>query len=55
MSELCAEENFKITNESCEGLACEDGGVNVGKLWKLKRRLKGIFIEPPIAMHVNHM
>ena len=32
LSELCAEENFKIINESCEGLACEEGGINMGKL-----------------------
>ena len=33
--------NFKIIEESCEGLTCEEGGVNAGKLWKLKKTTKG--------------
>ena len=47
---MCRGCHFQIINESCEGLVCEEGGINVGKLWKLKKRLKGTFIEPPTAM-----
>ena len=47
---MCAEDNYKLVKEACKGLACEEGGVNTGKLWKLKRRLQGILVEPPTAM-----
>ena len=50
LSELCAEDNYRIIEEACAGLTCEEGGLNSGKLWKLKRRLKGIAMEPPTAM-----
>ena len=33
----CAEKNREIVNEACEGLTCEDGGINVNKMWKMKK------------------
>ena len=50
LANMCAEDNLKIVNESCQGLVGEEGGVNVKKLWILKRRLRGIIVEPPTAM-----
>ena len=50
LSEMCAEDNYQIIQEACAGLSCEQGGVNAGKLWKLKRRLRGIVTEPLTAM-----
>ena len=29
---MCAEDNQKKIKEACEGLTCETGGVNAGKL-----------------------
>ena len=50
LSEMCAEDNYQIIQESCAGLSCEQVGVNAGKLWKLKRHLRGIVTEPLTAM-----
>ena len=35
---ICAGDNAKIIQDACEGLSCEGGGVNAGKLWKLKKK-----------------
>ena len=40
----------KIALAKTIGLTCEEGGVNVAKLWKLKKQLRGIWQEPPTAM-----
>ena len=50
LAEKCANENSTIIKEACEGLTIEGGGVNAGKLWKLKKQLQGIYQEPPTAM-----
>ena len=50
LSELCAKDNVRMINEACEGLSCESGGINAGKLWQLKKKLRGIVSEPPSAM-----
>ena len=50
LADICADDNLKIIKEACEGLTCEEGGVNVAKLWKLKKQLRGIWQEPPTAM-----
>ena len=41
---------MRLINEACEGLLSESGGINAGKLWQLKKRLRGIVSEPPSAM-----
>ena len=51
LAEICAEDNVKIIKESCKGLTCEDGGLNAGRLWQLKRKLRGIYNDPPTAMY----
>ena len=50
LSKLCAKDNVRMINEACEGLSCESGGINAGKLWQLKKKLRGIVSEPPSAM-----
>ena len=54
LCEISAEQNAKIIMDACGGLTCESGGLNVGKLWKLKKKLKGILSEPPTAMLDMH-
>ena len=54
LAERCAEQNLKIVKEACEELTCEDGGVNVNKMWKMKKKLKGVYCEPPAAMMDEH-
>ena len=36
--------------DEIEGMNCEDGTVNSGKLWKLKKKLHRNFANPPTAM-----
>ena len=50
LSTMCAEDNFQIVQDACAGLSCEKGGVNAGRFWKLKTRLRSIVTEPPTAM-----
>ena len=41
---------FVKIKEEIEGMNCEDGAVNSGKLWKLKKKLHSNFPDPPTAM-----
>jgi hypothetical protein len=50
LAEMCAEDNKKLIEGACAGLASDEGGINSGKLWKLKKRLRGLIQEPPTAM-----
>ena len=50
LATICGEDNYNTILQASQGLMCEEGGVNVGKLWKLERKLRGIVIEPPTAM-----
>ena len=50
LANKCAEDNATLIKDACEGLTCEGGGVNAGKLWRLKKQLRGILQEPPTAM-----
>ena len=54
LAERCAEQNLKIVEEAFEELSCEDGGVNVNKMWKMKKKLKGVYCEPPTAIMDKH-
>ena len=51
---MCANDNLKLIKKACEGLSCETGGVNAGKLCQLKKKLRGIFNKPPSAMLHKH-
>lgn len=37
LANICADNNARTIQEACEGLSCEGGGINAGKLWKLKK------------------
>jgi hypothetical protein len=37
LANICADDNARTIQEACEGLSCEGGGINAGKLWKLKK------------------
>ena len=50
LATICASDNVRIITEACAGLTCEGGGVNAGKIWKLKKQLRGIVQDPPTAM-----
>ena len=41
---------FDKIKDEIDGMNCEDGTVNSGKLWKLKKKLHRDFADPPTAM-----
>ena len=50
LAELCAEDNFRKIKDEVRGLESEKGGLNAGRLWKLKKRLSPRVQDPPTAM-----
>ena len=50
LAKLCAESNYSKIMEEIADLECEEGGINVGKLWKLKKKLSPTCRDPPTAM-----
>ena len=50
LAELCSYSNYNKINEEISNFKCDEGGINVGKLWKLKKRLSPICRDPPTAM-----
>ena len=50
LAEMCAESNYSKIVEEIADINCEEGGGNVGKLWKLKKRLSPTCRDPPTAM-----
>ena len=42
--------NYEKIMEEIEGIECEEGGINSGKLWSLRRRLCPKSRDPPTAM-----
>ena len=46
----CAEDNRKKILDEIEGIDCNDGGVNSGKLWSLRKKLCPKSRDPPTAM-----
>ena len=47
LAELCAEETIK---DEISNIKCEEGGINSGQLWKLKKKLNPKCRDPPTAM-----
>ena len=39
LANKCAEENYSKICEEIAGIRCEEGGLNSGKLWKLRKKL----------------
>ena len=52
LSNMCSDQNAKLIKEACQGLSCENGEVNAGRL--LKKKLRGIINEPPTASLDQH-
>ena len=50
IEEQISEEYFEKIKEATKDIDCEDGGVNSGKLWKLKKELCPRTRDPPTAM-----
>ena len=50
LAELCAEENYKKIKDEISNIKCEEGGINSGQLWKLKKKLNPKCRDPPTAM-----
>ena len=50
LAEKCAEENRRKILEEISGIECNEGGVNSGKLWKLRKKLFPKSRDPPTAM-----
>ena len=54
LAEKCAETNYLKIKEELGRINCEEGGVNSGYLWKLKKKLSPKCRDPPTAMFDNH-
>ena len=50
LAEKCAEGNYDKIKEELFSLKCEEGGINSGHLWKLKKKLSPKCRDPPTAM-----
>ena len=50
LAEKYAEDNFNVIKENTEGYDCEDGGLNSGALWSIKKSLFPNCRDPPTAM-----
>ena len=50
LADICAEENRQKILDEISGIECEEGGINSGKLWKLKKKLFPNSRDPPTAM-----
>ena len=50
LAEKFADNIHAKISEEIKGLECEEGGLNSGRLWKLKRKLFSNFQDPPNAM-----
>ena len=47
LAEKCAETNYKKIKEEIANIDCEEGGINSGHLWKLKKKLSPKCRDPP--------
>ena len=50
LASKCAQDNYEKIKEELDGINCEEGGVNSGKLWKLRKKLFPRSRDPPTAM-----
>ena len=54
LANLCAESNYNKIKEEVEHMKSDEGGVNSGHLWKLKKKLNPKCRDPPTAMLDMH-
>ena len=50
LADKCAEANYSKIKEEIRNIECEEGGINSGNLWKLKKKLSPKCRDPPTAM-----
>ena len=50
LASKCAQDNYEKIKEELEGINCEEGGLNFGKLLKLRKKLFLKSRDPPTAM-----
>ena len=50
IADKCAKDNRRKIIDEISGIDCNDGGVNSGRLWKLRRKLCPRSRDPPTAM-----
>ena len=50
LAEMCAKANYEKIKEEIDNIKCDEGGVNSGHLWKLKKKLSPRCRDPPTAM-----
>ena len=46
----CADDNYEKIQSELAGIKCEEGGLNSGKLWKLRKKMFPRSRDPPTAM-----
>ena len=50
LADKLADNIFQKIMEEIDGMNCEEGAINSGKLWKLKKKLHKNFADTPTAM-----
>ena len=50
LADKFADNIFQKIKDEIAGMNSEDGAINSGKLWKLKKKLHKNFVDPPTAM-----
>ena len=50
LADKCAETNYNTIKNELKDIECEEGGFNIAKLWKLKKKLCPYKKDPPTAM-----
>ena len=54
LADKCADNNVKIIREELKDIGCDEGGFNVGRLWKLRKKLCPYKKDTPTAMLDPH-
>ena len=50
LANIVAEDNYAKIKEELKDIDCNDGAMNAGKLWKIKKKLSPRQIDTPTAM-----
>ena len=54
LANLCAENNYNKIKDEVNNIKSDEGGINTGHLWKLKKKLNPKCRDPPTAMLDMH-
>ena len=50
LADKCADANYEKIKNELKDIDCEDGGFNIGRLWKLRKKLSPYRKETPTAI-----